>query len=493
MSKSHADKVQGIAAQIAARPTGTHITIRKSTPSHSIRDQGYKANSHSVDVSTLKAILDIDTRAKLATVEGQVTIAELCKATLAEGLVPAVVPELRKFTIAGLINGEGIQSSSHRFGIFTNTLESVEVLQADGSVVTMSATSNPELFSVVPESLGTLGLLTAASIRLAPAKAYVKSTYRRFQNRNDYLFAYKQALEKHDFHEGVIFGPRTFVLLTGDFVDDPAGNPIFEPWNPGGEYFYQHVRALTAGRSEANEVIETLSYFSRSERGFWWTLENRADFPLLSETKWGRRHIDKTVEEHYNRNGLMSSGMSVMERDRCLINQDMGVRIERMGEGIEWVQERLKVYPIWNCAIHLHDRDSKRLETTHLVDIGIYGEPKVRGYRNVRDMRALQKMAAAPSLWGMSYLTWDEIVSKNPERFQQYERARLKTHADGAFLHMRDKVVWVDPDSPSLGKIRAWRLYDSFGRSWYLNPIAYIVWIIAIFSKWIWPRFPAVE
>jgi delta24-sterol reductase len=493
MGQSHTEKAANIAAQIAARPGGTQITIRKATPTHSIRDQRYKANCHPVDVSALTDILDIDPNARLATVEGEATIADLSKATLEHGLLPAVVPEMRKFTIAGLINGEGIQSSSHRYGVFTTTLESVELLLADGSVVTTSATLKPELFSVVPESLGTLGLVIAATIRLVPAKPYVKSMYRRFRTLKEYLAAYKEALGKHDFHEGVIFGPRTFVLLTGDFVDEPGQEALFDPWKPGGTYFYQHVRALMAHTSEASEAIRTQSYLSRSERGRWWTLEGRADLPLLSETAWGRRKLDEFADDVYNKKGFASRGMTALERNRCVVFQDMGVRLEQLGEGIEWVQEHLKVYPVWTCAIHLPEKDRTRLETSHLVDIGIYGEPKVRGYRNVRDMRALQKMVAVPSLWGMSYLTWDEIVAKNPERFEKYERGRLETHADRAFLHIRDKVVWVAPDSPDLGKIPVWRLYDSFGPRWYLNPMAYVSYVIATLSKWIWPRVPAVE
>ena len=114
MNGSHADRVRQVADQLAARSSGSKITIRKATPSHSIRDPSYKAACHPVDVSGLCNILCIDAEARRAMVEGQVLIGDLSKATLTHGLVPAVAPEFRKFTIAGLINGEGIQSSSHR-------------------------------------------------------------------------------------------------------------------------------------------------------------------------------------------------------------------------------------------------------------------------------------------------------------------------------------------------------------------------------------------
>src|SRR6185437_1412701 len=105
-----------------------------------------------------------------------------------------------------------------------------------------------------------------------------------------------------------------------------------------------------------HDVLETLAYLSRSERGLWWMLECHVDFPLLTETTWGRRLVDEDVRQRYGRSGLAADDkMTFLERHRSVINQDMGVTLERLGEGIAWVQERLGVYPIWNCAVRLPD------------------------------------------------------------------------------------------------------------------------------------------
>ena len=136
----------------------------------------------------------------------------LAAATLAKGFLPAVVPEYRKFTVSGLINGEGIQSSSHRYGIFTNTLESVDIVTAAGETVTASRTGNAELFEALPESLGTLGVVVAAAIRLVPAKPFVRLTYRRFDTLEEYAAAFRASLDGPDFQEGVIYGPRCHAL-----------------------------------------------------------------------------------------------------------------------------------------------------------------------------------------------------------------------------------------------------------------------------------------
>src|SRR5580692_4322355 len=100
MTASHDDRVRFVARQIASRPAGSKITIRKATPSHSVRDPAYKSACHPIDVSGLSEILSIDSKARRATIEGQVLIGDLAKASLEYGPLPAVVPEFRKFTVA---------------------------------------------------------------------------------------------------------------------------------------------------------------------------------------------------------------------------------------------------------------------------------------------------------------------------------------------------------------------------------------------------------
>jgi FAD/FMN-containing dehydrogenase len=488
MNGSHADRVRQVADQLAARSRGSKITIRKATPSHSIRDASYKAACHPVDVSGLCNILRIDAEARCATVEGQVLIGDLSKATLTHGLVPAVVPEFRKFTIAGLINGEGIQSSSHRHGLFTHTVQSMEVLLASGETIEVSTSAHGDLFAALPESLGTLGIITAAAIELVPARPYVEITYRRFTSLPAYLDAFRESLGQTAFHEGVIFGPRMYVLITGAFVDHPGAHRLVTE-ESGAPYFYQRARSAAQSGAVTHDVMHTLSYLSRFERGMWWLMECHADFPLLSETWWGRRHMDKVAAATYDRSGLASIDLTTLERDRCLVTQDIGVTLARLGDGVEWVQQHLGVYPIWNCAVRLRENTRNAAGTSYLVDIGVYGEPMIDGYRHIRDMRALQRLADAPSLWGVSYLTWEEIRSANPARYAQYEQVRRIYGADHAFMHLKDKVVWVDADQPDRGKIPFWRLYRSFGRRWYLNPAVYPLYVVAQASKLVWrPR-----
>jgi delta24-sterol reductase len=488
MKLSHEARVREVAAQVTARPAGSRLTIRKTTPSHSIRDQAYKTGLQAIDVSALNRVLEVDPDRGVVVAEGQVTMGELVKATLARGFVPAVVPEFSQFTVSGLINGEGIQSSSHRYGLFTHTVVAIEVVLADGSVMTTTADRQPDVLAALAESLGTLAIVTSATIRMVPAKPWVLCTYRRFRSLPEYVAAFSASLGEADFHEGMNFGPRGYVLATGVFVDAPGDRAVFDPDHAGGEYFYQHVRSAAGQRDVTHEVIATGAYLTRLQRGMWWLMECHSDFPLLSETAWGRGHMDRVARDLYTKTGFASQDLTTAERDRCLINQDMGVTLGQLRDAIEWVQSRLQVYPLWNCAVRLPDDERRRLGADYLVDVGIYGEPMAADYRNVRDMRALQKFVPAPSLWGVSYLTWDEIKAVNPLRYERYERVRALLDANAAFLHIKDKVVWVDPATADPGKIPMWRLYRTFGARWKMQPMVYLLLAVVYASKAIWRK-----
>jgi FAD/FMN-containing dehydrogenase len=483
---AHEARAAAVAAQILARPPGASVTVRKRTATHSIRDSAYKRGAHPVDVSALEHVLSVDPDAMTATVEGQVQMGQLVAATMAHGRLPRVVPEFRDFTVAGLISGEGIQSSSHRYGVFTHTLAGVEVALGDGSVVWASPEQNADLFAALPGSLGTLGIVTAATLRLMPSARYVRSTYRRYRSLDAYLAAFEQALDRTTYMEGVVYAPDCYVIVAGELVDDPSGLPRRRPDLPGEPYYYQHVRAAAEGRVPPEDVVETTAYLSRSERGVWWTLEEQAGLPLLTETGWGRRAIDRQIAARTGPERFAIEGLPTLERERCLINQDLGVRLERLGETIRWVQQRLDARPLWNCALRLPDDASRRFDTSHLVDVGIYGEPRRRGYRHVRDMRALQRFVDHPSLWGVSYLTREELRAASIVEMERYEAVRRDYHAEDAFLHVEQKVVWVDPNGPDRGKIPLWRMHRTFGPRWFLRPRALATLLLVAASRLAW-------
>jgi delta24-sterol reductase len=230
---THEERVAAIAAQVKARPPGKRLTIRKAHPGHTPHDLSYKNDCHPVEVDGLDAILAMDQGARTVTVEGQVTLGKLCKEALAAGMMPKVVPEFETFTVAGLVNGLGIETSSHRHGVFPASVVGLEVVLGNGEVREVTGKDGGDLLSHLPGSYGTLGIVTRATLQLQQAKPFIRSAYRHFAKLADYGAAFREALGGHEFVEGFVLARDSYVLVTGDYSDAVAGLPVFEAMKHG--------------------------------------------------------------------------------------------------------------------------------------------------------------------------------------------------------------------------------------------------------------------
>ena len=92
-----------------------------------------------------------------------------------------VVPELDDLTIGGLVMGGGIESTSHKYGLFQYICRQFEMILGNGEKIWCSPAENPELFAAIPFSYGTLGFLTCVDIDIIPYKPFIELTYHNVQ------------------------------------------------------------------------------------------------------------------------------------------------------------------------------------------------------------------------------------------------------------------------------------------------------------------------
>lgn len=143
-------------------------TARPGYQTMSFRQPLYKSKMFQVKCNLID-ILEIDREKQTVRVEPMATMGQI-SATLAKiGWTTAIVPEMDDLTVGGLVMGTGIESSSHKYGLFQHICESFELVLADGSVVKCSREEKSDLFYAIPWSYGTLGFLTCAEIRIIPA------------------------------------------------------------------------------------------------------------------------------------------------------------------------------------------------------------------------------------------------------------------------------------------------------------------------------------
>src|SRR6266542_5974023 len=136
-----------------------------------------------VDLSGFNEVVRVDVAGGQVEAEGMTTYADLVEETLAHGVMPRVVPQLKSITLGGAAAGVGIEASSFRYGLVHDTLLALDVLLADGSIVTCTPDNeHRDLFFGFPNSYGTLGYAIKVTARTAPVKAVVALEHVRHES-----------------------------------------------------------------------------------------------------------------------------------------------------------------------------------------------------------------------------------------------------------------------------------------------------------------------
>jgi hypothetical protein len=113
--------------------------------------------------------IHIDTDSRIARVEGGVTAGELITAADPHNLV-AVTGTIGVVGLAGLTLGGGYGPLSPTYGLAIDNLLAAEVVLPDGTLVTASATENPDLFWATKGGGGNFGVVTSMTIQMHKAK-----------------------------------------------------------------------------------------------------------------------------------------------------------------------------------------------------------------------------------------------------------------------------------------------------------------------------------
>ena len=235
---THAAATADLVRRFREVPPGTSVSLGKPS-SNLFRFSG--RGVHRLDTSQLTGVINVDAGARTAEVQGMTTYEHLVEATLPHGLMPAVVPQLKTITLGGAVTGLGIESTSFRYGLPHETVRELDVLTADGEVITATGEGpHADLYRGFANSYGTLGYALRLLIDLLPVRPFVRLEHRRVSSA-ELTSAITEvcADERVDFVDGTVFGPGEQYLTVGTFTDDPGSGPSDYT---GQQIFYRSIR-----------------------------------------------------------------------------------------------------------------------------------------------------------------------------------------------------------------------------------------------------------
>jgi L-gulono-1,4-lactone dehydrogenase len=121
-----------------------------------------------LDLSLWTGVTAADTQTGLVTVRSGTTLRALNAALAEFGLALANLGDIDAQTIAGAL-ATGTHGTGARLGGLATQVEALDLVLADGSPVTCSASAWPELFAAARVGLGALGVITAVTLRCEPS------------------------------------------------------------------------------------------------------------------------------------------------------------------------------------------------------------------------------------------------------------------------------------------------------------------------------------
>lgn len=114
--KKHKEKVLSIQRQVRDyQSRGDGKGMCEVSPAQGEQEQGAKVNPVKLN---LVDILDIDTERRVVRAEPLVRVGSLVAALDRLGWTLPIVPEMEDLTLGGLVMGTGLETSSHRHGLF---------------------------------------------------------------------------------------------------------------------------------------------------------------------------------------------------------------------------------------------------------------------------------------------------------------------------------------------------------------------------------------
>jgi len=426
----HQEKVNRIARQLQERTSTTPLTLKKKAVSHQVpRPHDKKYTDEKLDISDLDQIIAIDLEQRICIAEPGVTFAEVVKATLPQGLIPLVVPELKTITVGGAVAGCSIESMSFKVGGFHDSCLKYEVVTATGDILVCSPDNeNQLLFQMLHGTFGTLGIITKLTFKLITAQPYVRVTYERYSTLDEYKAAIWRhyALQDIDFMDGIIHSTDLYVLSAGQFVDQaPYTNR------------YDWTKIYYLSTSKRNEdYLRTPDYLFRYNKG----VTNVHPRSFLGRLLLGRfTNANRALR-------FAKTFRKVIPATVLPITVDTFIPFAKIESFMDWYRQEINHFPLWCVPYripHLYewisDELAEQFQDELVLDIAIYGMHRDHAeqcYRTIE--KELIELGTIKTLISTNLYTEEEFWKLWNKK--NYDRVKQQTDPDNIFRGLFEKM-----------------------------------------------------
>ncbi|TQL67734.1 FAD/FMN-containing dehydrogenase [Nocardioides albertanoniae] len=349
----HDEAVKRLTASYAEIPDGAPVRLAKRT-TNLFRARA-ETSAPGLDVSGLGGVIEVDPQAGTADVQGMCTYEDLVDVTLAYGMIPYVVPQLRTITLGGAVTGMGIEATSFRNGMPHESVLEMDILTGTGQVVTASPDNeHRELFETFPNSYGSLGYATRLKIKLEKVPGHVALRHIRFDDPDLLAKTIAQITESGTYDEvavdaldGVAFEPGEYYLTLATWTERPYGNPS----DYGGQQIY--YRSI---QERETDLLTTYDYLWRWDTDWFWCSGAFGAQNKYVRRLWPRRLRRSDVymkliglDRRFSIADRLDARAGRPLRERVI--QDIEVPVENLPAFLEWFDAEIGMRPVWLCPL----------------------------------------------------------------------------------------------------------------------------------------------
>ena len=441
----------------------------------------------------LNNIIQVDREARFVLVEPNVPMSALVEATLPHGLMPPVVMEFPGITVGGGFAGTAGESSSFRYGFFDRTVSWIEMVLANGEVMTASKDHNSDLFFGAASSFGTLGIMTLLKINLIKAKKFVQLTYQPVSSITEAVIEVQKAVDEPsvDYVDGVLFSKTSGVICLGKLTDD--ANYLTQGFTKAADpWFYLHAERMIerSGHRPTTDTVPLQDYLFRYDRGGFWVGKYAYQYFIVPFNDFTRWALDFFMHTRVMYHALHKSGL--MNEN---IIQDVAIPYPHVSNFSEYLDSTFGHYPLWICPLSTKGAPESLLTETvantpeGLLNFGVWGPGPTDRRAFVEMNRDLEHKVSALNgrkwLYALTYHTEDEFW--NIYDRGKYDTLRAKYHATH-LPTIYDKVkVDVEAEERAIYSSRVAPLLVVFWSIWPLRGL-YGVYKAAIGGDYLLPR-----